>query len=89
MTAIKIEPKLVSVYPTEKTAEFLYINEISLLLVDEGVTVIYQLTNLDGVAITPQERVTLSNAELSNWTTSDTQLVDALITKLGLVKVIL
>jgi len=83
---IQIEPKLISVFPIEKTARFLYINNIAVALIDNGVNIIYQLLDINHSVITQQEFIQLPNDSLVTWVNSDEQLVDILLSKLNLVK---
>ncbi len=86
MQLIKIKPVLVRVFPEQKYAHYLYVNAINVQLVDKGVIAITQLCDENGITITEQLPIVLSNDEIANWTTTDNELIDIIINKLQLEK---
>lgn len=87
MTTIKdIERVKVLTFPQDVFARKIMIGDVQIKLVDNGATAHYWLLDNDNKIIFDGGVIELTNTELSNWTTSDEQLVDAVITKLGLTK---
>lgn len=88
MNIIKINAVKVLEFPEVKFAHGLLVTEAKLKLVDEGATVVYHLLDEENRVIYQGGMLELTNEELANWKDSDTQLIDAVLTKLKLTKVV-
>lgn len=82
---INIQPVELVKFPEQKFATKIHIYNVQVNLVDRGVSFEYSLMDEQGDQLFIS-RNTLNNEEVSNWTTTDEQLIDAVLIKLGLSK---
>ncbi len=86
-TVINIQPIEVQKFGQEKKiASQLVITSLNVRLVDNGADFTFHLLDANGSVVYNDGRGEFTNAELEAWKTSDWQIVDCIIAKLGLKK---
>lgn len=87
-TIINIQPTQVSKFGQEtKTATQLVITSLNVKLIDNGADFTFHMLDANGDVVYNDGHGEFTNAEITAWKTSDWQIVDCIVTKLGLVKV--
>ncbi len=83
---IDIQPVKVLEFPQEKYAHSILIEKVEVKLTDQGVLVVYHLLDKNNSLLYQNGLIELANEEVSNWTNTDEELIEAVLNKLNLTK---
>jgi len=83
---IDIQPVKVLEFPQEKYAHSILIEKVEVKLTDQGVLVVYHLLDENNSLLYQNGLIELANEEVSNWTNTDEELIEAVLNKLNLTK---
>lgn len=83
---IDIQPVKVLKFPQEKYAHSILIEKVEVKLTDQGVLVVYHLLDENNSLLYQNGLIELANEEVSNWTNTDEELIEAVLNKLNLTK---
>lgn len=86
-TVVKIQPIEVSKFGQEKKfATQLVITSLSVKLIDSGAEFTFHMLDDNNNVVYNDGHGEFTNAELETWKDSDLQIIDCIVSKLGLIK---
>lgn len=87
-TKVNIQPVKVLEFPQLRFAHFLLIEKAEVKLKDQGVFILYHLLDEDNSMLYQNGFIELTNEEVATWTTTDEQLIDVVLSKLNLNRIV-
>lgn len=82
---VKVVPQVVKVFPEQKSVYYLLVENVEVKLVDNGVKALCHLLD-ENNSLIESFQIQLTNDEVSEWTTTDEQLIGIILHKLNLVR---